>query len=86
LSNIPEARRLLNEASSLHDWDMVQDAIKLLDRKKPDFVAKRKLKPLTDDQRMTAKAYRRRGYTVHEIAQALGTNIGRVSEAINAGH
>ncbi len=83
MSNIPEARRLLNEGLHLCDWGMVRDAVKLLDRKKPDFVAKRKLKPLTDEQRASARTYRRNGYTVHEIAQSLGTNIGRVSEAIN---
>jgi hypothetical protein len=83
MSNIPEARRLLNEGLHLCDWDMVRDAVKLLDRKKPAFVAPRRIAPLTDEQKSEARRLRHvERLSQADIATRLGTIGGRISEAL----
>lgn len=88
MSNIPKARKLLNEFVDgwnqyAEDISLVFEAIKLLDRKKPEFVAKRRVKALTWRQKMKVRELRATGMPLHEIAIRMGTNGGRVSEAIN---
>lgn len=90
MSNIPEARRILQEAiagdnsyDSTSMYGAITEALALLDRKKPAFVARGQIKALSDEQKRTAVALRKRGMPLNAIATFLGTNIGRVSEAVN---
>jgi hypothetical protein len=85
-SNIPEAKRILKIAlgNSLLPGtrDCITTALSLMDRKKPEFVARRKIKALTWRQKMKAREMRKTGMSQHDIAIRLGTNHGRVSEAL----
>lgn len=85
MSDIPEARRLLKAAmcSELDVWAAVDGALKLLDRKKPAFVAPRRVRALSDADKNYARHLRKAGMAQHEIAIKLKTNGGRISEAIN---
>jgi hypothetical protein len=85
MSDIPEARRLLQFALIGHDddtdWQIVTQALALLDRKKPEFVAPRKVRKLSPYNREYARMLRSAGMSLNEIALKLKSNIGRVSEA-----
>lgn len=90
MSNIPEVRRIITqlrehelEYGPHHISNVLWSALKLLDRKKPAFVARGQIKALTDEQKRTARALRAKRMPLNAIATFLGTNIGRVSEAIN---
>lgn len=90
MSNIPEARRILTqlrehelECGPYHIAKVLHEVLKLLDRKKPAFRARSSVPALTDDQRTEARRLRSLRKPVNEIARILGTNQGRVSEAIN---
>lgn len=87
MSNIPQARSLLQ---GMLGWELedhvretVEAALGLLDRKKPEFVAERKIAPLSDTDKEHARILRKQGHALNDIARRLQTNIGRVSEAIN---
>ena len=78
MSNIPLARAKLKVASAL-----IVEATTLLDRRKPDFKTRDKFKALTPAQIARAKALRKKRLSINEIASILGTNYGRISEAIS---
>lgn len=85
MSNIPEARRLLREALDCDTpHEHIREALALLDRKKPAFKARAKVEPLSETKRIEARRMREGGMALNDIARRLNTNIGRVSEAINA--
>ncbi|MGM5019229.1 hypothetical protein [Tardiphaga sp. 367_B4_N1_1] len=86
-SNIPKAKSILRAAISRDnaEWDMheaIVEALALMDRKKPTFVAKKRLKALTWRQKLKARELRSTGMSQNEIAIRLGTNHGRISEAL----
>lgn len=85
MSNIPEARRILEEAldGNLDPYKAIQEALFLMTRKSPQFVSKRKIRPLTEEQKETARRMRDKGTPMNDIARLLNTNLGRISEAIN---
>jgi hypothetical protein len=89
MSDIPRAREILQKAlDSDHGNEKllrycIREALRLLDREKPEFKAPRKLPTLTHDQVEFCRELRSDGLPLNEIARKLGTNIGRVSEAIN---
>lgn len=89
-SNIPEARRILQEAiagdnsyDSTSMYGAIVQALSLMDRKKPEFVAPRVIKPLSDAAKKEVKRLRAQGMGINAIAHKLGTNHGRVSEALS---
>jgi len=55
----------------------------LMDREKPDFVVEPFIPPLTESQVQTARAMRAGGMALQKIADTLGSQIGRISEAVN---
>lgn len=89
MSDIPRARAILQRALDAGESNdkfvraCIRQALALLDREKPTFKTERKLPPLTREQVAMAIDYREQGLPLNEIARKLGTNIGRVSEAIN---
>jgi hypothetical protein len=58
-------------------------ARELLDRKKPEFRVAPHVPPMTAWQVEEACRLREAGWGIQQIANHLGTQIGRVSEAIN---
>lgn len=91
MSNIPEAKRILSEAiegDSAYDsgsmYSAIVHALVLMDRKKPSFVAKARVPKLSWRQKQKVRQLRETGMSLHDIAVRMGTNIGRVSEAVNA--
>jgi DNA invertase Pin-like site-specific DNA recombinase len=87
MSDIPFARVILRKALASEDVKFVHQAIKralgLLTRDAPEFMTRAKLPPLTREQVKTIRRLREQEMPMNEIARKLGTNIGRVSEAIN---
>jgi len=93
MSDIPRARAMLEKADKVESGPgaekmlryIIREALKHLDRERPEFVAPKKRPPLTVEQVMRAKELRAQGLALHEIVRRLGgnTDIGRVSEAIN---
>jgi DNA-binding NarL/FixJ family response regulator len=89
LSDIPRARAILRKVDKVSAGDermlryIIAQALRFLDREKPEWKAPRKLPPLTIEQAMQVKELRAEGLPMNEIARKLGTNIGRVSEVIN---
>lgn len=87
MSNIGEARRILKEAVSGSDSlgliIAINQALPLLDRKKPAFVAKARVPKLTFRQKQTIRKLREQKMALNEIAMRVGTNIGRVSETLS---
>ena len=87
MSDIPRARAMLQKALDSEDIKFVHQAIKralgLLTREQPEFRTRRKLPPLTREHVQLCRRLRHQGLPLNEIARKLGTNIGRVSEAIN---
>ena len=87
MSDIPRAREILTTALRSDDAAIlrmgIQYALNYMTREKPDFVAPVQHAPLTDEQRDRAREMRRNGMQIHNIAVELGTNQGRISEAIN---
>ena len=87
MSDIPFARACLQRALKSDDLKFVHGSIRValrrLDREKPEFIAPKKLPPLTEFQVLLCRALRTEGYPLNEIARKVKTNIGRVSEAIN---
>jgi hypothetical protein len=85
-SNIPEARRILTEAlenaENMRDLrDAVDDALRLMTRKKPKYVAPRHYAPPTEEQKAQALALRETGWSQQHIANFLKLGSGgRVSE------
>ena len=85
MSNIPEARKQLREAR-VHIAKaqyLIDEALALLDRRRPEFSAKRTLGPMTEFQKAKARKLRAKGMSLYEIAKVLKTNHGRVSEAVS---
>lgn len=89
MSDIPRARRALEAAEASPPGNekflryCIREARKYLDREKPEFKTARKLPALTDEQKQFCRQLRVEGLPLNEIARKLGTNIGRVSEAVN---
>lgn len=88
VSDIRQARVILEHAVRTGETcgdlrSAIERALPLLDRKKPVFVARAQVKALTFRQKVTARTMREQGLPMHQIAIRLGTNHGRVSEAIN---
>jgi DNA invertase Pin-like site-specific DNA recombinase len=89
MSDIPRARAILQKALDCDPGNermlryCIRQALTLLDRERPEFTAPRKLPTLTHDQVEFIRELRSDGLPLNEIARKLGTNIGRVSEAIN---
>jgi hypothetical protein len=86
VSNIPEARSLLKgaqEGSWSYRW-AVEKALPLLDRKKPTFVARKSIPKLSEGDKAFCIDLRAKGLSMNAIARRMHTNLGRVSEAINA--
>jgi DNA invertase Pin-like site-specific DNA recombinase len=83
MSNIPEARKLLEQALRGEEDTVtaIQSALLLLDRRRPTFVSPREIRPLTEEQKVEARRLRATGMPVNTIARKLGTNHGRISEA-----
>jgi len=89
MSNIPKARELLLEARNdpfvtRKAQALIDEALGLLDRRRPiDFTARKYLPSLSAEQRVEVKRLRSLGMSIQEVAIAVGTNSGRVSEVIN---
>jgi hypothetical protein len=85
MSDIPRARELLKKAlESNEEWSgysYVEEALLLLDRKKPTYIAPSKVRALSPFNVAYVRELRRVGLSLHEIAVKLKTNVGRVSEA-----
>jgi len=88
MSDIPRARRILQWALA-EDRDLhatrkaINRALRLMTRKSPEFRVEHDAEPMNDRKRKRARILRRQGISLRNIALALNTNIGRVSEAIN---
>ncbi|HEU0063234.1 MAG TPA: hypothetical protein VFR19_25375 [Hyphomicrobiaceae bacterium] len=90
MSDVPRAKAIIDALLRLHDMDPfvrkgLNSARALLERERPAFRARRSLPTMTRADVAEAIELRRRGWPLNRIARHLGTNIGRVSEAIN-GH
>lgn len=87
MSDIPFARVILRKALASDDIKFVHQAIKralgMMGREQPEFMTRAKLPPLTREQVKAIRQMRAQEMPMNEIARKLGTNIGRVSEAIN---
>lgn len=91
MSNIPEARtqlyRLVSRLNSLGhpaEADILTNIIRnLLVRKSPVRRAPAKRKSITPSIRAVVKRLAKTDLHLHEIAQRVGLNPGRVSEIIN---
>jgi hypothetical protein len=95
MSNVPQAKRILDKllgrqpisGSGAQMTAFVRRELLrvrgLLDRERPAYRASRTLPTMTREQVSEACALRERGWPINRIARHLGTNIGRVSEAIN---
>jgi hypothetical protein len=88
MSYIPRARARLEKLLDHEDMPIfvfkeITAVIRLLKREQPEFRTRRKLPPLTREHVALCNKFRNDGLPLNEIARKLGTNIGRVSEAIN---
>ena len=87
MSNVPRARLRLREALRCHTTaemrKLIRQALGDMVREQPDFVSPPALPPLSRDQRRKAREMRYTGMPINDIARSLGTNIGRVSEALH---
>jgi len=89
MSNIPFARHILCRALMYGSSNAeilrigIEEALEHMTREQPDFIAPVKHSPLTKTQRDLARNMRATGMQLNDIAVQLGTNIGRISEAIN---
>src|SRR5262245_51542711 len=88
MSNVPQAKAMLDKLlSGAQMSPLVRQTLQrgrgLLDREKPEFTAPRTLPTMTREQVEQACELRAKGWPINRIARHLGTNIGRVSEAIN---
>jgi len=89
MSNIPRARELLEQllANPMIMYaernKIVREALELMHRRKAKFRVSKEIKTLTPRQKKQARHLRNKcGWSVLRIAQTLGTNHGRVSEAV----
>jgi DNA-binding NarL/FixJ family response regulator len=90
VSNIPLAKAIIDKLLESADMTLfvrhgLVSARELLDREKPDFIHEPFIPPLTKEQVRVARALRDDGWALQKIADELGSQIGRVSEAVN-GH
>lgn len=89
MSHIPRARAILQKTLDSDPGNerllryCIRQALALLDRERPEFKAPRKLPTLTTEHVDLCRKLHAEGKPVNDIARKLGTNIGRVSEAIN---
>jgi len=88
MSDIPRARARLEKLLDFDDMSLfvrkeITAVIRLLKREQPEFRTRNKLPPLTREHVALCRKLRNEGLPLNEIARKLGTNIGRVSEAIN---
>ena len=90
-SDIPKARALLNDLIlELNQLELTVDIIKtyvneirpLLKRRKPAFRAPATHKALTSQQIARARKLRKQEWGLQDIAETLGVQIGRVSDAV----
>jgi len=91
-SDIPRAREMLEEVRrELVQMQMTLDILKiyleeippLLVRESPAFRAPATHRPMTHEQVLRARRLRDREWSLQDIADDLGVQIGRVSEAVN---
>lgn len=86
MSNVPRARKMLTETLRSDDLGFVhggvRNALELLYRKQPKFKADAEYHKLSPSQRLEALRMRQTGIGINTIARELGTNHGRVSEAL----
>jgi len=91
-SDIPRAREMLEEVRrELVQMQMTLDILKiyleeippLLVRESPAFRAPATHQPMTHAQVLRARRLRDREWSLQDIADDLGVQIGRVSEAVN---
>jgi hypothetical protein len=87
VSDIPQARTILAEAIRLDEASKIRRsilrALDLMVRRKPSFRCKAEIPKLTRDQKRRAVRLRSTGMPMNRIARMLGTNLGRISEAVN---
>ena len=87
MSDIPLARAKLYDALECTTLAgckaAIGAALNLMIREPPAFRAPVQNKPMTRAQVATAKALRARHMAMDKIAETIGTNPGRISEAIN---
>ena len=87
MSDIPRARDILTTALRSDDAAIlrmgIEYALQFMTRERPDFIAPVEHAPLTTAQKLYARSLRSSGMSIHNIAVELGTNQGRISEAIN---
>jgi hypothetical protein len=87
MSNIPQARAILRRAMDYVSIDEmrqgIRDALDLMVRRLPAFRVEPEHHPLSPARKREARRMRSQGMSINRIARALGTNHGRVSEAIN---
>lgn len=80
---IPEVRARLMELTTELNCAELATLAEELKRRKPLRPRSRARRPrLTDEQAAEAKRLYMGGMAMHEVALRLGTNIGRVSEAV----
>jgi hypothetical protein len=82
MSNMAQARRLLEEALDCETpHEHIREALKLMYRKQ-GFKAKGKPSPLTYENKLECRELRRQGMSLHAIGMRFGTNQGIVSFAL----
>lgn len=91
MSDIPAARRLLRTLLR-PDYDhrlkketkrVIVSALSLMHRESPFMRVPTFNPPMTRRQVRVARRLRRNGWGLQKIADRIGTNIGRISEAVN---
>jgi hypothetical protein len=85
MSDIPQARKELHQVLTAIDVarTTIIGALRMLDRRKPDFRAHRETPTLTAAQKRRCQELRKKGYSILRIARIMKTNHGRVSEAVS---
>ena len=87
MSEISRARAIIELILRCEDLPFAKQcarqALGLMKREKPQFVSPARYPRLTESQKDMARKLRDEGLALNLIAIKLGTNIGRVSEAVN---
>jgi len=88
MSDIPQARDWLELALQADNPErchrLIRRALEEMYRRRPKFKVRPEIPSLTTKQKRAAKVLRSRGWSMQRIATRFHTNLGRVSEAINA--
>ncbi|HSR80895.1 MAG TPA: hypothetical protein VLL28_08975 [Hyphomicrobiaceae bacterium] len=88
MSDVPAAKRAIDMLLKRADMTpFVRSGLtyarSLLDREKPEFIVEPFIPPMTKEQVRAARKMRAEGMALQKIADILGSQIGRVSEAVN---